>query len=436
MSDREWASLAWLAGFIVWIACYKPTRLSLAHLLKTFFQLVFIVPLGIAAVYATGEIYFLYHFGWWSIDNLKTTTLWLVTFAFVTMFEVATAKNRKAGLGKITREVMSITVLLVFITELYSFPLPVELAVLPLTTAIFLIAEMAKLRPEHAAVAKLFSCLSVLIGLSYFGFSVWKSIEVGREAATWAVALEFMIPLLLSLGFLPFLYIWRTYVAYNDIFTTISIFGIDKSLVPYARWLAATRIRNDLDLLKRWRKSIQTARPADKTELKQTLMTLLALKERETAPPVVQPQQGWSPYLAIQFMAGMSIEAGYYHQGFEDEWIAQSPYREIGDSFGLKNNLAYYVDGTEQVATSVKIKLNVNDPTTAEFADDLFVMQAMHLLEQAVSFDAVERLKFQIASLAPFEAEIPYGTVSLKRDEFIGIKGGYDRVFEIVRGRF
>lgn len=435
ISNREWASLIWLGGLIVWVAYYKPTRKSVGQLLKAFFQPVLIVPLLIAAVYATGEIHLLDRIGWWSIDNLKTTVLWLITFAFVTMFEVAMAKNRKAGLGKITRDIVAVTGVLIFITELYSFSLPVELIALPLVTIIYLMAEMAKLKPEHVAVAKLFGYLSALIGFSYFGFSVWKSVEAGREAATWAVALEFLNPVMLSVGFLPFLYIWRTYVAYNETFTTISVFGIDKSLVSYARWLAIIHIRSDLDLLERWRKSIRSSRPANKTELKNTLTALLALKEREAAPLVVQPRDGWSPYLAIQFMAGMSVETGYYHQTLEDEWFAQSSMRELGNGFGLNNNLAYYVNGTEHAVTSVKIKLNINDPATAEAAENLFTAQAMHLLEQAVSFNAVERLSPQIASLEPFEADIPFGAVTLRRDEFTGIKGGYDRVFEIKRGQ-
>lgn len=435
VSNREWASFIWLLGFIVWIACYKPTRISLGQLLKSLFKPVLIVPMVIAAVYVVGEIYLLDRVGWWSIGNLKTTALWLITFAFVTMFEVATVKNRKAGLGKITRDIVTVTGVLVFITELYSFSLPVELAALPLVTIIYVMAEMAKFKPEHAAVARLFGCLSTLIGLSYIGFSVWKSVEAGRDAATWAVALEFLVPITLSLGFLPFLYIWRTYVAYNETFTTISIFGIDKSLVPHARWLAVTRIRHDLNLLERWRQSIQSARPTNKTELRNTLTALLALKEREAALPVVQPQHGWSPYLAIQFMAGMSVETGYYHQSFDDEWFAQSPMRELGEGFGLKNSLAYYVNGTERAVTSVKIKLNINDPATAEPAENLFLIQAMHLLEHAVSLDAVERLTNQIASLEPFDADIPFGAVILTRDEFTGIKGGYDRIFEIRRGR-
>jgi len=243
INNREIASAIWLAILVAFVLINKSTRDSLDAVTRTLFQPALVIPLGIAAFYATGEIYLISYMGWWSAANLKTTILWLVTFAFVTMFEVATAKSRKAGLGKITTEILSVAVLVTFIAELYSFPLIVELIALPFVTIVGLMAEMAKHKPEHAPVAKLMGCLSGLIGFSYIGFSLWKSVELWRDTFTLANWLELVIPVILSVAFLPFLYAWRIYVAYNEMFTTISIFGIDKALVPYARWLAITRIR-------------------------------------------------------------------------------------------------------------------------------------------------------------------------------------------------
>ncbi|MEG3093459.1 hypothetical protein [Sphingomonas sp. PB1R3] len=81
------------------------------------------------------------------------------------------------------------------------------------------------------------------------------------------------------------------------------------------------------------------------------------------------------------------------------------------------------------------MKLNINDPAKSQEVEDIFILQAMHLLEKAVSMDAVERLKMQIASLSPFEAAIPFGTVSLRRENYGGgISGGYSQYFEIKRG--
>src|SRR3546814_7652054 len=134
-----------------------------------------------------------------------------------------------------------------------------------------MMAEVAKHQPEHAAAAKFLDTVAALIGFGYVGFSLWMSYIAWQETATWANALEFLIPLLLSIGFLPFLYAWIIYVTYNDVLAGLSAFGLDKKLVPRARWLAITRIRPDLELLERWRRVIQQTRPANRKELDHSL---------------------------------------------------------------------------------------------------------------------------------------------------------------------
>ena len=122
-TTREIASAIWLAVFLAVVLIQRPTRERLGGVLKALFQPILLIPLAIGAAYAAAEIYLLERLGWWSVANLKTTIVWLFAFAFVTMFEMATAETRKAGLGKITTDILSVAGILTFITELYSFPL-------------------------------------------------------------------------------------------------------------------------------------------------------------------------------------------------------------------------------------------------------------------------------------------------------------------------
>ena len=435
VNTREAAAAIWLFLFAIFVVVSRSTRPSAIGVLRALIKPVLLVPLAIAALYSAAEILALQRWGLWSAANLKTTILWLVTFAFVTMFEVATAKDQPASFAKITRDVVSVTAVLVFVTGLHTFPLIVELIALPVVTLIALTGEFARHRPEHAHVARLLGCTTTVIGLSYLGFSLLKTVEHWQKAATWAIISELVMPILLSLGFLPFLYGWRTYVAYNSMFATIGIFGIDSRLVPYARWLAITRIRGNIVLLDRWRKALQSSRPSNKAELKHSLVALHALAKREKSPPTVRAKDGWSPYLAMQFMADLGVETGHYHHSFDDEWFASSPMRELGNGAIWKNNIAYYIEGGEQASTVLKIKLNINDPTSAREAEEMFIVHALHLLEHAVSLDAVDRLKGNVASLDEFAADIPFGQVILATEPFVGrIPGGYSRKFIVQRG--
>jgi hypothetical protein len=435
VSNREWATLLWFAVLVVAINIKAEIRHSFFGVLRAFCQPMIVGPFLFAAVYAAGEIFLLWRLDWWSIANLKSTVLWLITFAFVGMFEIVSIKDHKVGLWKIARDIITFTTIFLFITELHSFPLLVEVVALPIVTFLALLGEVAKLKPELALVSKLLGTVVGLIGISYFVVSVWTTASRFAETATRANALEFLIPLALSFAFLPFLYGWRVWVAYNSAFATISIFGLPERLVPYARWLALTRIGGDLALLERWRKAIHASRPNNKPELKHSLTALRALVEREASPPIVQPKHGWSPYLAMQFMANYGLETGHYSNSFDDEWFASSPMREFGDSVIWKNNIAYYIDGVENAAMTLKLKLNVNDTANAQTAEDMFIVHCLNLLEQAVSLDAVERMKMHVAKLEDFETEIPFGFVRMSRDEWVNrMAGGYSRKFEIARG--
>lgn len=141
VNTREAAATFWLVAFAAFVVFHRSTRPSAVGVLKALAKPVLLAPLAIAALYAGAEIWALQRFGLWSATNLKTTILWLATFAFVTMFEVANAKERPASLGKITRDVVSVTAVLVFITGLHTFPLIVELIAFPLVTLIALTGE-------------------------------------------------------------------------------------------------------------------------------------------------------------------------------------------------------------------------------------------------------------------------------------------------------
>ncbi len=57
---------------------------------------------------------------------------------------------------------------------------------------------------------------------------------------------------------------------------------------------------------------------------------------------------------------------GYKHD-FDDDYHCSSPYKDIGQSdLRLANNLAYYVTGGADVADTVKLVLNYNQPANAD----------------------------------------------------------------------
>src|SRR3546814_10979860 len=59
ISNREIATLLWLSVFLIFVLNRKKLRECLCNVLRAFFKPVIVIPLLLAAFYATGEIYIL-----------------------------------------------------------------------------------------------------------------------------------------------------------------------------------------------------------------------------------------------------------------------------------------------------------------------------------------------------------------------------------------
>lgn len=111
--------------------------------------------------------------------------------------------------------------------------------------------------------------------------------------------------------------------------------------------------------------------------------------EAAAAPQQEQPatRSGWSPIEACSFLEPTLVTRGYKHD-FDDEYHCSSPYKDIGQSdLRLTNNLAYYVTGGADVADTVKLVLNYNQPDNAAPATKQLVAASRTLSIKATGSD-------------------------------------------------
>lgn len=98
-------------------------------------------------------------------------------------------------------------------------------------------------------------------------------------------------------------------------------------------------------------------------------------------------RSGWAPNEACSFLEPTLVTRGYKHD-FDDEYHCSSPYKDIGQSdLQLANNLAYYVTGEADVADTVKLVLNYNQPVNAAPATKQLVAASKTLSLKATGSD-------------------------------------------------
>jgi hypothetical protein len=154
----------------------------------------------------------------------------------------------------------------------------------------------------------------------------------------------------------------------------------------YAKRRAIVAFHLRTSLLKRWARNLAISRPGNRQAVEDAIDEVRKVSERERSPEDVPLERGWSPFAATAFLAAEALATGDYHRAAgddDDDWWASSPYLELGDAI-MPNNLAYYVDGDEAVATVLKLVLNVNEPATAQDARRKLLDAAQVLYEKAL----------------------------------------------------
>lgn len=430
LSNREIATLIWIGLFLLWMLVMPKIRQSLGDVIKAFCKPIILKVVGFAALYITATLCLLDWRGIWTVDFTYSTLTWAITFALVAMFEADKMSSDKRHLGKVIRDVINVTAVLIFIIELHSFSLVTELIALPILTFITLVHEMAKMKEEHAAVEKLFGAILTIVGLSYFAVSLWQTWTGYEEINALGTLRAFLIPILLSLLFLPFLFGLGVYMAYERIFASLSVW-MDKKLLRYARWQAAIRCRTNLDYLARWQRAVQRERPDTKVAIREVFEGVRAVLKREKSPPSVEPKDGWSPWAAKNFMQAFELETRDYHEDYEGGWFAESSLRPLGTGFP-RNNIAYYIEGEANCAKQLKLKLNINAPDDDSEARALFSEAALYLLLKASQSEPTKRIERRIRGLVDFEFTSAAQTISLKKDDWShGTRPEYDLVFKV-----
>ncbi|MBF4376826.1 hypothetical protein EAY46_28005, partial [Vibrio anguillarum] len=119
-------------------------------------------------------------------------------------------------------------------------------------------------------------------------------------------------------------------------------------------------------------------------------------------------EQGWSPYEAKDFLFKKGLNTGFYNRVFEQEWSASSPMEEFGGGV-IQNNISYYVEGTEEVANILKLKVNVNDD-----ARSLQAREKLEEIAQALSISSLNKPLSKKMKMAISQCE-PYSEILLDK---------------------
>ena len=371
--------------------------------------------------------------GLWGRDQATATVLWTVLSGLALVGRTLSAGNDQGYFKRLFVDCLKITVVLEFLVVGYSFSLPTELLLVFFMTILVLSIEASRAKDELASVRKLFEWIVAGVVTFVLWKAVWGIWDRPDAFFTTKTGRNFLLPMLLTAGSIPFLYLLHCYsnIEIARIRMDLKTFQSDE-LKQYARRRFLLRFMARPRLLLRAARQFHSI-PAETTDdVDRIVAEILAHERRRKNPPDVDGNLGWSPYLACEFLKSEGFETSDYHRApGGDSWWAESNHIDL-DNQVLASTACFYVEGLEDRATTLKLKGRFNGPSDPVSAKDRFNQVAEVLLERSIAGD-LGRVRAAVQSDEDFVLTI--GETRIEREtEPYPNQAGFALSFVLSRG--
>lgn len=225
-SNREIALFIWGLVLLIIILSEIKYRHPFINVIKAAFApKLFLLNISFA-VYVTALVVLLWKFNFWDISHLKDTIVWFLFSALGIAYGLHKVRNARYFV-ELIKSTLSVTIAIQFIVNLHSFPLWLELILLPLTSLLIIISAYAEhsstSNKEHEKVDSCLKSILTVVGLFYIGYALYKTIADYRFIFTWDTAKQFLLPIILMFLALPYFYILALYMKFESLFATSNV---------------------------------------------------------------------------------------------------------------------------------------------------------------------------------------------------------------------
>jgi len=270
LSNRELAIVIWMMVFILLACCVHSVRAPLFNLIKAFFAWKLTVGYLVMIAYVSLVLFTLRTLGIWRYSSVASILVWFVCVAFVLLFQWERA-TKAAFFKTAIKENLRLVILVEFIVNLYVLNLFIELLLVPLFVVIAVMIAVAERDAKYETIRKFLNRLMIILGLFIGAYALLKIAIDFKHVATLATLETFLLPIILTLFFLPFVYLVAVFANYENLFKSLDFFIRDKSVRKYAKQKILRAFGLNLSGLNRWRQHIGSLHMVDRQSVNKAI---------------------------------------------------------------------------------------------------------------------------------------------------------------------
>lgn len=267
-NERELSLLSWIVILIFILMFMKSMRIKIWRIIKNLFQGKFLLTYLVLFAYLFLLFYFLKSIYIWDFSSLKDSIFWLFTVGFVLIFKSVQIKNT-IYFKTILIESLKWVVFFEFIINFYSFNFITEFLMLPVLVLLGITQAYSGLDKKNTQVTRFLTNILSIIGFIFLGFSIYKTIIFHDIFFSINTLKTFVLPIIQTILFLPFIYFLSLYITYESYFVRLDFMPEKKEKVRLVRKLIKKRVKLNLNRLNRIIENFDIRVFYDNTNLKE-----------------------------------------------------------------------------------------------------------------------------------------------------------------------
>lgn len=189
------------------------------------------------AAYTGGVVWTLHLVGFWDWNLLKETILWFCLSALALAYTAIVKSGERSLLKAAIIDQIKITVVLAYIVNAYTFPLWLELVLVPALALVVMADVVAKSDEQYAVVARLTESVLAVYGLVLLGLALQNAFSSFGSAEVNLMTRSLALKPILALSILPLLFVFQVIECYEQLWLRLQL-GREKEerVVRYAKW--------------------------------------------------------------------------------------------------------------------------------------------------------------------------------------------------------
>lgn len=223
LNNREKAVAIWLFVFLIWVLTKKEVRSSVLDVLKSIFLTKLSIIFLTSFIYIFSTIFLLYKIKFWDPSLIKDTLIWIFSSGLILLINVNKATGDTGFFKNSLKDSIKLSVALEFIMNLYTYSFLFEMIFIPTLLLIVAMNTLSGYKKEFNQIKKITDWLLSIVGIYTLIYTLFHLLPNIRFYLSIYNLHALLLPLILTILYLPFLYLLATYMAYETLFVRLNI---------------------------------------------------------------------------------------------------------------------------------------------------------------------------------------------------------------------